>query len=85
MLLKNPKSATRKWFKRGVYTLIVIEGACFAGSYFIWYKINTNRDTRKYLFDNYPSILENYYKIGELIDSQNKIRQVDLAYWNKKT
>jgi hypothetical protein len=27
--------------------------------------------------ENYPSILEGYYKIGETLDSNNRIRQID--------
>ncbi|KAG5893347.1 hypothetical protein JTB14_000113 [Gonioctena quinquepunctata] len=81
MLTKNPKPAYRKWLKRGALTLFVVEAACFAGSYFLWYKVNTKRDYRKYLHDNYPSILEIYYRTGETFDSQNKVRELDQAYW----
>ncbi|XP_072383466.1 uncharacterized protein [Diabrotica undecimpunctata] len=85
MLIKNPKPGVRKWLKRGAVALFVIEGASFVGSYFLWYRVNTDRDTRKYLYQNYPSVLEAYYKIGETFDPQNQIRQIDLAYWNKES
>lgn len=38
---------------------------------------------RKYLKDNYPFLLDTYYKAGEYFDSDLKrIREVDEAYWN---
>ncbi|XP_018563719.1 protein CEBPZOS [Anoplophora glabripennis] len=83
MIIKNPKPAYRRWLKKGALTLFVIEAVCFAGSYFVWHRINTERDYRRYLHDNYPSILEAFYKTGELIDSKSNIRQIDQAYWNE--
>lgn len=82
MLVKNPKPSTRKWLKRGALVIFGIEAVAFAASYGLWYQVNTNRDTRKYLRDNYPSVLEYYYKTGEFIDSSSNIRQIDSAYWN---
>ncbi|KAF7287251.1 hypothetical protein GWI33_002070 [Rhynchophorus ferrugineus] len=57
MLVKSPKSSTRKWLKRGAFFLIAAEGVSFLGSYFLWYKVNTDRESRKYLRDNYPALL----------------------------
>ncbi|CAH0561035.1 unnamed protein product [Brassicogethes aeneus] len=82
MLIKNPKPAYRKWIKRGALTLFVVEAGCFIGSYFVWHKINTERDSRKYLLDNYPQVLDLYYKTGEIIDKNNKLREIDAAYWS---
>jgi hypothetical protein len=84
MLLKNPKSNTRKWIKRGAVILFAGEAVAFAVSYGIWYGVNTKREYRKYLHDNYPSFLELYYKVGETIDSDCKIRQIDYSYWEAK-
>lgn len=81
MLIKTPKSNFKKWFKRGFVTVVVIESLGFLGAYGIWYKVNTERDFRRYLRDNYPAALEFYYKTGELIDSSCKIREVDQAVW----
>ncbi|KAJ8949858.1 hypothetical protein NQ318_010492 [Aromia moschata] len=84
MLVKNPRPAYRKWLKRGALILFVVEAASFVGTYAVWHKVNTERDYRKYLRDNYPSVLEVYYRTGEIIDSQSKIRQIDQAYWAKE-
>ncbi|XP_044254519.1 uncharacterized protein LOC123004999 [Tribolium madens] len=84
MLLKTPKSGFRRWLKRGAIFMFIGEGIAFAISYGVWYSVNTKREYRKYLHDNYPSILEYYYKIGETINSDNKIRQIDYAYWESE-
>lgn len=36
---------------------------------------------RKYLNENYPNILEIYYKTGEFINPHTEIRKIDQAYW----
>jgi hypothetical protein len=41
-------------------------------------------DFRFYMRENYPSILDGYYKIGETLDSNNRIRIVDEEIWSKK-
>ncbi|KAK9885733.1 hypothetical protein WA026_012502 [Henosepilachna vigintioctopunctata] len=82
MLLKTPKNSFRKWFKRGVITIFCIETAAFVISYNIWLKVNTDRESRKYLRDNFPFLLEVYYRTGEYIDSSSKIRQIDTAHWS---
>lgn len=40
-------------------------------------------DFRLYLRDNYPSILEIYYKTGEYLGS-SQTRSIDLAYWESQ-
>ncbi|XP_044761016.1 uncharacterized protein LOC123318459 [Coccinella septempunctata] len=81
MLTKDPKKVPT-WFKRGAITLFVAETFGFLFCYTLWNKVNTDRDSRKYLRDNYPSLLDSYYKVGEYFDSKNNIRQIDSAYWN---
>ncbi|KAJ8922848.1 hypothetical protein NQ315_007930 [Exocentrus adspersus] len=82
MIIKNPKPSYRRWLKKGAIIIFAVEGVCFAGSYFLWYKTNTQRDFRKHLRDNYPAVLEVYYKTGELIDSKSNIREIDQVYWD---
>lgn len=36
---------------------------------------------RYYLSQNYPFILEGYYKLGEKLGGETNIRQIDSAYW----
>ncbi|XP_019876005.1 protein CEBPZOS [Aethina tumida] len=84
MLIKNPKPEYRRWIKKTAIVLFVAEAAAFTASYFLWSKVNTDRDTRRYLLDNYPSALDLYYRTGELLDSQNRTRQIDAAYWSQE-
>ncbi|CAG9765517.1 unnamed protein product [Ceutorhynchus assimilis] len=81
MLVKHPKTSLRKWIKRGALVAAVFEVAAFGVTYFGWSKINRDRETRKHLKENYPFILEVYYRTSELIDSTNQVRKVDEAYW----
>lgn len=85
MLTKKPKPSSFnpiKWLKRGVLVACVVEGLSFAFAYGVWYKVNTDRDLRYYLKDNYPYFLELYYKAGETLDSNCRVRQLDNTYWD---
>jgi len=83
MLVKRPKSAATKLLKKGALIFIAVEGLTFAASFGLWYTVNTNRDSRKYLKDNLPSLLEAYYQVGEFFDKNNtRIRDIDSAYWD---
>ncbi|KAL3265610.1 hypothetical protein HHI36_009814 [Cryptolaemus montrouzieri] len=83
MLIKRPQSQIpfKKWFKRGAVTIFVLEAVGFVFTYNVWSKINTDRDSRKYLKDNFPSVLEAYYKVGEYINPNSNVRHIDYAYW----
>ena len=45
MLPKTPKSSFWKFVKGSAKTLFVIEAVCFAASYGVYYRMNTNRGT----------------------------------------
>lgn len=45
MLSKTPKSGFWKFVKGSAKTLFVIEAVCFAASYGVYYRMNTNRGT----------------------------------------
>lgn len=47
MLPKTPKSSFWKFVKGSAKTLFVIETFCFAASYGVYYRMNTNRGTYK--------------------------------------
>jgi len=44
--------------------------------------MNRSRTFRKQVQDNFPSILEGYYTVGETLDSTNNIREQDRAAWS---
>ena len=60
---------------------IFAETALFGGSYLLWSRMNKDRTFRKYMNDNYPSILDGYYTLGETIDSTNQARAFDSSVW----
>lgn len=83
-MLKKPNPTWFKNLKKLAVVCFAAEGLCFAGSYYFWYRLNTNRDFRHYCHLNYPSLLEGYYKIGEFFDSADSIAQIrrtDLTVW----
>jgi len=81
MLVKKPQSTFKTIFKRGFTAIVVFETLCFVGAYSAWYKANSDRNFRFYLHQNIPIALDYYYKTGELLDAENKIRQLDRQVW----
>lgn len=47
-------------------------------------KITSFLDFRFYLHNNYPSVLNYYYNIGEKLGNSN-IREIDNTYWIKNS
>jgi len=60
---------------------IAAELTALVSSYYLWNRMNTSRPFRKQVQDNFPSILEGYYTLGEKLDSTNGIRQRDHEVW----
>lgn len=82
MLERKPKPAFWKFIKRSATALFAIEAVCFAVSYGVWHRMNTNSEFRHYMSQNYPIVLESYYKFGELLGN-NRAREIDSAVWTK--
>lgn len=80
MLPKTPKSGFWKLVKSSAKALFVIEVGCFAASYGVYYRMNTNREFRQHINDNYPFVLDYYYKIGEIVGNSN-LREIDATVW----
>ncbi|KAG4072281.1 hypothetical protein HA402_004213 [Bradysia odoriphaga] len=78
------KSGFLKLIASGAKILFVAEVAAFSVSYLVWHRMNTNRDFRQYMNDNFPTILEGYYSFGEFMGSDPRIRGIDKAYWDNK-
>ncbi|EDW03855.1 protein CEBPZOS [Drosophila grimshawi] len=81
MLPKTPKPAIWRFIKGSAKTLFVLEAVCFAASYGLYYRMNTDQDFRRYVNEKYPYALEYYYKIGELV-GDNTVRETDANYWS---
>jgi len=61
---------------------IAAELTALVSCYYVWYRMNRSRTFRKQVQDNFPSILEGYYTVGETLDSTNNIREQDRAAWS---
>ncbi|XP_023306691.2 protein CEBPZOS [Lucilia cuprina] len=80
MLPKTPKSPFWKFVKSSAKTLFIIETFCFAASYGVYYRMNTNREFRQYINKNFPFVLDYYYKVGEFLGNSN-LREIDSTIW----
>ena len=63
---------------------LAVELVAVVGSYLVWNRMNNSRQFRKSMFDNFPSILEGYYSLGEKLDSSNNIRELDSRFWKNE-
>ncbi|KFB39883.1 hypothetical protein ZHAS_00007259 [Anopheles sinensis] len=77
MIEKKARPGYRRILKTSAKTLIVIEAVLFGVSYAGWYRLNTNRE-------NYPSVLEAYYQLGETFSGDKKIRAYDEGIWQQE-
>lgn len=81
MLYKSSRPGYKRAIKNTAKILIAVEAIAFGVTYAGWYRLNTNRDLRHYAKENYPSILESYYQVGEFFGGDTSIRNVDDKIW----
>uniref|UniRef100_A0A182NEH5 Protein CEBPZOS n=1 Tax=Anopheles dirus TaxID=7168 RepID=A0A182NEH5_9DIPT len=84
MLEKRARPGWRKIVKSSAKTLIVVEAILFGLSYAGWYRLNTNREFRYYVKENFPSVLEAYYQLGESLGGDKSIRLYDESIWQQE-
>lgn len=82
MMKKQPKRTFSSSIKKVIGIAVLAEFVAVVGSYLVYHKLNTDRDFRYYVKENYSPILEGYYKLGEYADSTNAMRKVDEKLWN---
>ena len=87
MLNKKPsvdhvKSFGKKVFKGAIYLEILIFMGCFA----FYRKTNRDPEFRYKLYRNPAGygILQSYYKLGETLNSELKIREQDIKLWQEE-
>lgn len=51
-MLKLPNPQWFKFFKKTAAVLFIAEGLGFAGSYYFWYRLNTNRGKSKFCLNS---------------------------------
>lgn len=81
MLHKSARPGYKRVIKKTALVLIAAEAIAFGVSYAGWYRLNTDREYRHYVKENYPTILESYYQIGEFLSKDSSIRKVDEQIW----
>lgn len=81
MLPKYPKSRSAKILIRGAKALFVIELAAFSGAYYVWHRMNTSRDFRRTMHDNFPFILDGFYLAGEKLGDDKLTKKLDYEIW----
>lgn len=84
MLEKKSRPGYKKVIKNTAKVLFVAEAIAFAITYAGWHRLNTNREFRHYVKENYPSILEGYYQLGERISGDKAIRNHDELIWKQE-
>lgn len=83
MLHKSSRPVYKKVIKKTALVLIAAEAIGFGVTYAGWYRLNTNRDFRHYVKENYPTILESYYQVGEFLGGDTSIRSLDEQIWGQ--
>lgn len=81
MLHKSSRPGYKRVVKRTALVLIAAEAIAFGVTYAGWYRLNTNRDLRHYVKENYPTVLESYYQVGEFLGGDSSIRNLDEQIW----
>ena len=78
----------KRFVGRSVSYLVIAECACLAGSYIGYRKINHDQEFRYKLYSSEYStlnvIVEGYYKLGEQMNSECSIRQLDQDHWKSQ-
>lgn len=84
MLTKRPKLNIVQKLKNSAKTILILEGVFLVGSYGLWRRMNTSQDFRYYMHQHFPSILENYYLIGEKLSGNDQLRRFDYTTWTQE-
>ncbi|RVE51862.1 hypothetical protein evm_003482 [Chilo suppressalis] len=83
MLVKQAKPTYKKFVGTALKTIFIAEALGLAVSYGVWFKLNTERDFRLYMYKNCNWVLEGYYQLGERI-ADHKTREQDLKVWTNE-
>ncbi|XP_076305818.1 uncharacterized protein LOC143222758 isoform X1 [Tachypleus tridentatus] len=80
MLRKYPKSGVSLKLSRFWKGLFVLEGVFFCGTFCVYYKLNTSRDFRHWMFNTNFTALDGFYRIGEFF-GDTSVRNTDYKVW----
>ncbi|KAK0080216.1 hypothetical protein PV325_000291, partial [Microctonus aethiopoides] len=83
-MLRKPQSHIQRSAKIFGKYFLLFELTLFSCSYLLYRRMNRSQEFRYYMHNNYPTVLEGYYKIGETISQSKIIRETDLMAFEKK-
>jgi len=63
--------------------LLVVEVAAVLGSFYVWRSMNRDQTYRRWMRDNYPLVLEGFYKTADLT-GYGEVRSVDQQKWSEE-
>ncbi|KAK4317037.1 hypothetical protein Pmani_011849 [Petrolisthes manimaculis] len=78
---KPPRPQTFNFIKKGAAVLLAVEVGIFGGIYYVYHRMNTDRDYRYYMSRNYSSALEVFYSVGEYFNTKDQTRRLDQRVW----
>ncbi|KAK8721041.1 hypothetical protein OTU49_012960 [Cherax quadricarinatus] len=81
---KYPRSQLFSFIKKSAAVLFALEVGAFGGLYYVYNRMNTDRDFRYYMSNNYSFGLEVFYSVGEYLNKQDKTREFDQHIWSKQ-
>lgn len=81
---KYPRSQLFNFVKKSAAVLLALEVGLFGGVYYVYHRMNTDRDFRYYMSNNYSSGLEVFYSVGEFFNNKDQTRQFDQHIWSKQ-
>ncbi|XP_054759612.2 protein CEBPZOS-like [Lytechinus pictus] len=64
----------------GMKWVVYAEIGFFGAAYYVWHRMNTQQDFRKYMHESHPKVLELFYK-GAEFGGFKDARQQDYATW----
>ncbi|XP_042238962.1 uncharacterized protein LOC121877328 isoform X2 [Homarus americanus] len=81
---KYPQSRLFNFIKKSAAVLLAVEVGIFGGIYYVYHRMNTDRDFRYYMNNSYTFGLEAFYSVGEFFNKQDRTRQLDQRVWAKQ-
>lgn len=84
MMRKQPRSQFINLVKKGAAAVFIAEVGAFGVCYYIYHHMNTDRDFRYYMKNNYSFALESFYTLGEYMNKTDQTRKIDNIIWSKQ-
>lgn len=63
--------------------IVLAEVVAVLGSFHVWRSMNSSQEYRKYMHDNYPKVLEGFYKSADLA-GYGSVKELDGKQWKSE-